>query len=307
MFLVHRKGLKLDGTNPTLLYGYGGFNVAARRRPSRRAASPGSSRAASMRQPTSAAAASTARSGTRPGMLAKKQNVFDDFIAAAEWLVANRLDLAGAARRSSGGSNGGLLVGAVMTQRPELFGAAVPAVGVMDMLRFHKFTIGWAWVSDYGSPDDPEAFNAGSIAYSPFHNIRKGAKYPAILVDDGRPRRPRRARPLLQVRRRAPGRAGGRRADPDPDRDEGRPRRRQADDEADRGDRRHPGLPLADPRRAGERPAVKPLPRATSALLLASLLVTACAAAPLRRRQLRRRPKSPSLLRRPPPSDPPTS
>jgi prolyl oligopeptidase len=114
------------------------------------------------------------------GMLGKKQNVFDDFIAAAEWLVANRYT-SPAKLAISGGSNGGLLVGAVLNQRPDLFGAAVPVVGVMDMLRFHKFTIGWAWVSDYGSPDDPEGFK-WIHPYSPLHNIRKGAKYPAVLV-----------------------------------------------------------------------------------------------------------------------------
>jgi prolyl oligopeptidase len=109
-----------------------------------------------------------------------KQNTFDDFIAAAEWLIARRYTLP---KRIAiaGGSNGGLLVGACMTQRPELFGAVLPAVGVMDMLRFHKFTIGWAWVSDYGSPENPEEFRA-LHAYSPLHNLKPGARYPATLV-----------------------------------------------------------------------------------------------------------------------------
>ena len=114
------------------------------------------------------------------GRLKNKQNVFDDFIAAAEYLIA-------AGYTSSprlaigGGSNGGLLVGACMTQRPDLFGAAVPAVGVLDMLRFHKFTIGWAWTSDYGNPDDPED-RAVLLKYSPLHNIHPGTAYPATIV-----------------------------------------------------------------------------------------------------------------------------
>jgi prolyl oligopeptidase len=114
------------------------------------------------------------------GTKLNKQNVFDDFIAAAEWLIAHRYT-----RPSKlaimGGSNGGLLVGAVLNQRPDLFGAALPAVGVMDMLRFHKFTIGWAWTSDYGSPENPEEFQA-LRAYSPLHNLRPGAHYPAVLI-----------------------------------------------------------------------------------------------------------------------------
>ncbi|HUM01515.1 MAG TPA: prolyl oligopeptidase family serine peptidase [Thermoanaerobaculia bacterium] len=179
MFLVHRKGMKTNGRNPTYLYGYGGFNVAEG--PS---FSPG--RIAWLEsgglyaQPSIRGGSEYGEEWHKGGMLGKKQNVFDDFIAAAEWLVANKwtsppyLGIVG-------GSNGGLLVGAVLNQRPDLFGAAVPAVGVMDMLRFHKFTIGWAWVSDYGSPDDPEAFK-WIHPYSPLHNIRKGAKYPAVLA-----------------------------------------------------------------------------------------------------------------------------
>jgi prolyl oligopeptidase len=114
------------------------------------------------------------------GTKLKKQNVFDDFLGAAEWLIANRYT-SPAKLAISGGSNGGLLVGAAMTQRPELFRAALPAVGVMDMLRFHKFTIGWAWASDYGSADDAEEFKA-LHAYSPLHRLKPGVKYPATLI-----------------------------------------------------------------------------------------------------------------------------
>src|SRR5438045_7891910 len=110
----------------------------------------------------------------------KKQNVFDDFIAAAEYLIAQGYTTP-AKLAIHGGSNGGLLVGAAITQRPELFGAALPAVGVMDMLRFHKFTIGWAWTSDYGSPDNAEDFKA-LYAYSPLHNLKPGTKYPPTLI-----------------------------------------------------------------------------------------------------------------------------
>jgi prolyl oligopeptidase len=114
------------------------------------------------------------------GTKLKKQNVFDDFIGAAEWLIANQYT---SPRKLAiaGGSNGGLLVGACMTQRPDLFAATLPAVGVMDMLRFHKFTIGWAWTSDYGSADNADEFNA-LYAYSPLHNLKPGTKYPATMV-----------------------------------------------------------------------------------------------------------------------------
>jgi prolyl oligopeptidase len=179
MFLVHRKGLKRDGSNPTLLFGYGGFNVPV-------GPAFSVSRIPWLESGGVYAQASIRGGGEygdewhKAGTMAKKQNVFDDFIAAGEWLVAHGIT---SPKRLAiyGGSNGGLLVGAVLNQRPELFGAAVAAVGVMDMLRFHKFTIGWAWVSDYGSPDDPKAFE-WIYAYSPLHNIRKGATYPAVLI-----------------------------------------------------------------------------------------------------------------------------
>jgi prolyl oligopeptidase len=179
MFLVHKKGLKLDGTNPTLLYAYGGFNVV--QSPTFSAA-----RLALLEQGFVYANANLRGGGEygetwhQAGTKLKKQNVFDDFIAAAEWLIANKYTST-PKLAIQGGSNGGLLIGAVINQRPELFGVAIPQVGVMDMLRFHKFTIGWNWIADYGSSDDPEQFKA-LLAYSPLHNIRKDGKYPATLI-----------------------------------------------------------------------------------------------------------------------------
>lgn len=178
MFLAHRKGIVLDGTNPTLLYGYGGFNI-----PIVPAFSP--SRLVWM-QMGGVLALPNLRGGSeygetwhKAGTKLQKQNVFNDFIAAAEWLIAHKYT-APAKLAIQGGSNGGLLVGAVMTQRPELFGAALPAVGVMDMLRFHRFTAGRFWTDDYGSADDAAEFKA-LYAYSPYHNLKK-ADYPATLV-----------------------------------------------------------------------------------------------------------------------------
>ena len=179
MFITARKGVTLDGNNPTLLHGYGGFNIAQ---------TPAFSIANLLwLEMGGVYAVANIRGGGEygrdwhdAGKLDKKQNVFDDFIAAAEYLQRERYT-SPQKLAISGGSNGGLLVGAVINQRPELFGAALPAVGVMDMLRFHKFTIGWAWTSDYGSPDDAEQFRV-LHAYSPLHNIRRGARYPATLI-----------------------------------------------------------------------------------------------------------------------------
>ena len=180
MFLAHRKGLKLDGSNPTLLYAYGGFNI-----PMPPVFSVG--RAAWLEM-GGVYAQACLRGGSeygeawhQAGTKLHKQNVFDDFIAAAEWLIANKYTRT-EKLAVQGGSNGGLLIGAVETQRPDLFGACLPAVGVMDMLRFQKFTEGRTWVDDYGSSDDsPEMFKA-LRAYSPYHNIRQGTCYPPTLV-----------------------------------------------------------------------------------------------------------------------------
>jgi prolyl oligopeptidase len=179
MFVTYKKGLQLDGKNPTLLYGYGGFDVtnAPYFRPF----------ALALLEQGFVFASANMRGGGEygekwheAGTKLKKQNVFDDFIAAAEWLIANKYTSPDRLA-VNGASNGGLLIGAVVNQRPELFRVAVPQVGVMDMLRFQKFTIGSAWISDYGSSDDPAEFKA-LYAYSPLHNIRPGAKYPAVLI-----------------------------------------------------------------------------------------------------------------------------
>jgi len=179
MFITHRKGIALDGSNPTYLYGYGGFSISM---------TPAFSvtnlawieMGGVYAMPNLRGGAEYGEEWHLAGTKERKQNVFDDFIAAAEYLI--REGYTSPARLAiGGGSNGGLLVGAVMTQRPDLFAVAHPAVGVMDMLRFHKFTIGWAWVSDYGSSDDPEGFRY-LYAYSPYHNLKPGTCYPATLV-----------------------------------------------------------------------------------------------------------------------------
>jgi prolyl oligopeptidase len=179
MFIVSKKGLKLDGSNPTYLYGYGGFNISM---------TPGFSPAnlAWMEMGGVYVVANLRGGGEygeswhEAGTKLKKQNVFDDFIGAAEWLVNNKVS-SPSKLAIGGGSNGGLLVGAAMTQRPELFAAAVPQVGVMDMLRFHKFTIGWAWTSDYGSSENADEFKA-LLKYSPLHNLKPGTCYPATMI-----------------------------------------------------------------------------------------------------------------------------
>ena len=179
MFITHKKGIELDGNNPTYLYAYGGFNISL---------TPSFSisnlvwleMGGIYAVPNLRGGGEYGEAWHQAGMKDKKQNVFDDFIAAAEWLIdrrytsKNKLAIAG-------GSNGGLLVGACMTQRPDLFAAAIPAVGVLDMLRFHKFTIGWAWCPEYGDPDNEDDFKT-LYAYSPLHNLQEGTEYPATMI-----------------------------------------------------------------------------------------------------------------------------
>ncbi|HXA92837.1 MAG TPA: prolyl oligopeptidase family serine peptidase, partial [Steroidobacteraceae bacterium] len=182
MMLAYRKGLKLDGTNPVLLYGYGGFGIPVL--PTFAAA-----RIAWLEMGGVFAVANIRGGGEygeawhRQGTRAHKQVVFDDFIAAGEWLIAQHYT-SSSKLVIQGGSNGGLLIGACVTQRPDLYGAAVAQVGVMDMLRFDRFGQGAGWAGDYGSPSDPEDFKA-LRAYSPVHNVRPGKHYPATLIVTG--------------------------------------------------------------------------------------------------------------------------
>jgi prolyl oligopeptidase len=180
MFIVHKKGIKLDGTNPTLLYGYGGFSVPIQ---------PGFSASRIMFLENGGVyCIANIRGGNelgenwhQMGMKEKKQNVFDDFISAAEYLIKEKYT-SSEHLAIQGGSNGGLLVGACMTQRPELFKVAIPQVGVLDMLRFHKFTVGKGWIPEYGCADNSKEEFDFLYKYSPYHNLKKGVKYPATLV-----------------------------------------------------------------------------------------------------------------------------
>ena len=182
MFVSHRKGIKLDGSNPCYLYGYGGFQINI---------TPSFSTTAVMFMEQGGVwCMVNLRGGSeygeqwhKDGMLENKQNVFDDFIAAAEHLIAKGYT-SSAKLAIAGGSNGGLLVGACMTQRPDLYAVALPAVGVLDMLRYHRFTIGHGWVVEYGSSEVEEQFNY-LIKYSPLHNVREGVHYPATLITTG--------------------------------------------------------------------------------------------------------------------------
>ncbi len=179
MFLTYKKGLKLDGQNPTLLYAYGGFDISL---------TPSFSvpnvvwleMGGIYAQPNLRGGGEYGEEWHQAGTKGHKQNVFDDFIAAAEYLIKEKYTST-PKLAIRGGSNGGLLIGAVLTQRPDLFGATLPLVGVMDMLRFQKFTIGWAWTSDYGSSDNPEDFK-WLYAYSPLHNLKPGTTYPPTMI-----------------------------------------------------------------------------------------------------------------------------
>lgn len=179
MFIVHKKGIKLDGNNPVYLYAYGGFQISL---------TPGFSLSRMLFlekggiyvQPSLRGGSEYGEAWHKGGMLEKKQNVFDDFIGAAEYLVKEKYTNPSKIA-ISGGSNGGLLVGACMTQRPDLFKVALPAVGVLDMLRYHKFTVGWGWAVEYGTSDKKADFDY-LIKYSPLHNIKAGVNYPATLI-----------------------------------------------------------------------------------------------------------------------------
>ncbi len=179
MFIIHKRGIAFDGNNPTMLYGYGGFNISL-------TPSFSVSRMMFLENGGVYAIANLRGGGEygedwhRAGMLEKKQTVFDDFIAAAEYLISSKYT-SPEKLAINGGSNGGLLVGACITQRPELFKVAIPQVGVLDMLRYHKFTIGWGWAVEYGTSDSAEQFNY-LIKYSPLHNVMDGINYPATMI-----------------------------------------------------------------------------------------------------------------------------
>ncbi|ACK69202.1 Prolyl oligopeptidase [Gloeothece citriformis PCC 7424] len=179
MFITHKKGLSLDGNNPTYLYGYGGFGISL---------TPNFSvsnlvwmeMGGVYAVPNLRGGGEYGEQWHQAGMKLKKQTVFDDFIAAAEWLIEHHYT-SSKKLAIGGGSNGGLLVGACMTQRPDLFAAVLPSVGVMDMIRFPQFTIGWAWCPEYGSPENEEEFKT-LYAYSPLHNLKPGTSYPATMI-----------------------------------------------------------------------------------------------------------------------------
>jgi prolyl oligopeptidase len=183
MMITYKKGIKLDGTNPTLLYAYGGFNISL-------TPSFSVTRAVWMEQGGVLAVANLRGGGEYgrawhdAGTKLKKQNVFDDFIAAAEYLISEKYT-SSAKLTIQGGSNGGLLVGATMTQRPDLMAVALPAVGVMDMLRYHTFTAGAGWAYDYGTSEDNKEMFEYLLAYSPVHNVKEGVCYPATMVTTG--------------------------------------------------------------------------------------------------------------------------
>ena len=183
MFITYKKGMQKTGKNPLLLYGYGGFNISV---------NPGFSvaRIPFLENGGIYVIANIRGGGEygeawhKAGTKMQKQNVFDDFIAAAEFLIKEKYTSA-KKLAIDGGSNGGLLVGACMTQRPDLFAVAIPEVGVLDMLRYHKFTIGWAWATDYGTSEESKEMFDYLKAYSPLHNLKPGVKYPATMVMTG--------------------------------------------------------------------------------------------------------------------------
>ena len=245
-FCTRRRDVSRDGEVPVLLYGYGGFNIPVGPEWSVLAAvfieRGGAYVVANLR-----GGGEFGRAWHDGGRLEHKQHVFDDFVAVARELARSGLSRP---ERTAilGGSNGGLLVGASITQHPEAFGAAVAEVGVLDMLRFHKFTIGWAWSSDFGDPDDPEQYR-WLRAYSPLHNIREGVRYPATLLltgDHDDRVVPAHSFKFAAALQRA---QGGDRPDPAPGGDVRRPRRGQADEHADSRERRRAHLPRGGARR----------------------------------------------------------